>query len=98
MTRIRISQLVWDDWNVKHIKKRHNVSKKEVEEAISNISAHRMGHSKKIILIGRSGKRLIAMILGYEKGNKYYPATARDADRKERRLVYEKEKEQITEV
>ena len=90
MTRIRIDQLVWDEWNTEHIKG-HGVSKKEVKEAVSNILTHRMGHSKKIILIGRSGKRLIAMILGHEKENKYYPATARDADRKERKLVYEKE-------
>lgn len=90
MTKITLSQLVWDDWNKKHIKK-HTVTVEEIEEAISNIIAHRMGHSRKIIIIGRSGKRLIAMILGREEGNRYYVTTARDADRKERKLVYEKE-------
>lgn len=91
MTRIVLEQLIWNDWNIEHIKK-HNVSSKEVEEAISNILAHRMGYGRKIILIGRSGKRLLSMIVAKEKGNKYYPVTVRDADRKERRLVYEKEK------
>lgn len=91
MTKIKVEQLIWDDWNLEHIKK-HNISKEEVEEAVSNIVAHRMGHSKKIILIGRCGKRLIAMVMGHDKGNRYYVATARDADRKERKLVYGKEK------
>lgn len=91
MTRIRIKQLIWDEWNTEHIKK-HGVSREEVEQAVTNIVAHRMGHSKKIILIGRAGNRLIAMIMGHENGNTYYPVTARDADKKERKLVYEKEK------
>lgn len=90
MTRITLSQLVWDNWNKQHIKK-HGFTIEEIETVISNIVAHRMGHSRKIVIIGRSGKRLIAMILGREEGNKYYVTTARDADRKERKLVYEKE-------
>ena len=68
MTKIVLEQLIWDVWNTKHIKK-HNVSIRETEEAISNIIAHRMGYDKKIILIGRSGKRLLAMIVAKEKGN-----------------------------
>jgi uncharacterized DUF497 family protein len=90
MTKIVLSQLIWDAWNREHIKK-HNVSPTEVEEAVSNLLTHRMGHDGKIVLMGRSGKRLIAMIMAQEEGNKYYIVTARDADRKERRLVYEKE-------
>lgn len=92
MTKIVLEQLVWDDWNKKHIKK-HQVSVKEVEEAISRILTHRAGYSGKIILIGRSGKRILAMIVAKEQGNKYYVVTVRDADKKERRLVYEKEKQ-----
>lgn len=90
MTRITLSQLIWDNWNTTHISK-HNIVIKEIEEAVTNISAYRAGHSGKIILIGRSGKRLIAMIMAHEAGNKYYIVTARDADKKERKLVYEKE-------
>ena len=90
MTKIVLSQLIWDNWNKEHIKI-HDVSIEEVEEAISNLLAHRMGHSGKVVLIGRSGKRLIAMVLAKEKGSTYYVVTARDADRKERKLVYEKE-------
>ena len=93
MTKIILSQLIWDSWNREHIKK-HNVAVEVVEEAVSNLLAHRMGHDGKIVLIGRSDKRLIAMIIAHEEGNKYYVVTARDADRKERKLVYEKEGKQ----
>lgn len=97
MTDIRLKQLIWDNWNINHIKK-HNVTVKEAEEAVSNILAHRMGYGRKIILIGRSGKRLLAMIMAHEQENKYYVVTARDADKKERRLVYEKEGKQNSKI
>ena len=90
MTRIKINQLVWDSRNRNHIKK-HNVAKQEVEEAIINIVAHRKGYGNRIILIGRSGKRIVSIIVSKERLNSYYAITARDADKKERRLVYEKE-------
>ncbi len=90
MTKIELAQLIWDSWNKKHIKK-HNVTVIEIEEAVVSISAHRMGYGRKIILIGRSGKRLLAMIMSHKEENKYYVVTVRDADKKERRLVYEKE-------
>ena len=90
MTKLRIEQLVWDDFNREHINK-HNVAIAEVEEAIIQVLAHRKGRKGKIILIGRAGKRLLAIVLGQEQGNKYYPVSVRDADRKERKLVYEKE-------
>lgn len=90
MTKIVLEQLVWDDFNHEHIKK-HHVAIKEIEQALKHLLVHRKGHNKKIVLIGRAGKRLIAMVLGHEKGNTYYAVSVRDADRKERKLVYEKE-------
>jgi len=90
MSKIRIVQLVWDKWNAEHIKK-HNVAKSEIEEAISNVNAHRQGHSGRIVLIGRSGTRILAMVLRKIKPDQYYIVTARDADKNERRLLYEKE-------
>lgn len=92
MTRIHLRSLIWDEWNKEHIKK-HNLSTKEVEGAITNIVVHRKGYKSRIILIGRSGKRLISVIVAKEKAKKYYVVTARDADRKEKSLVYEKEKQ-----
>lgn len=90
MTRIRLDQLIWDEWNTEHIKK-HNVVQIEVEDAITNIRAHREGYSGRVILIGRSGKKILAVLVKKEKAGEYYIVTARDADKKERRLVYEKE-------
>jgi len=91
MTRIKISQLVWDEWNIKHLKK-HNVEKQEVEESIENIKTHRKGYKGRVILIGRSGKRILSIVIAKEGSNKYYIVTTRDADRKERKILYDQEK------
>jgi len=90
MTRIKISQLIWDDWNIKHIQK-HKVSVSEVELGIQNISAHRKGYSGRIVLIGRARKRILAILVKPKDNSKYYLVTVRDADRKERRLLYKNE-------
>ena len=91
MTRIIVKELIWDVWNTVHIKK-HSVTKKETENAIENVIAYRQGYKERIVLIGRSGKRLLAMIVSKEMSGRYYVVTARDAGKKERRLAYEKEK------
>lgn len=90
MTKIRVKKLVWTEWNVNHIKK-HNVSVSEVEISIINFAAHKHGYKGRYILIGRSGKRIISTIVRREKPNTYLVITARDADKKERKIVYEKE-------
>ena len=90
MTKIVLRTLVWNTRNVTHIKK-HTVTKKEVENAIQHIIAHRRGYKQRIILIGRSEKRLLSIVVSKEKEGRYYIVTARDADKKERSLVYEKE-------
>ena len=92
MTKIKISQLIWDEWNTEHIKK-HNVTITEVKEAIQNINAHRKGYAGRILLIGRAGKRTLAIVVAPKENSKYYPVTVRDADKKERRLVHDNEEE-----
>ncbi len=92
MTKIKISQLIWDEWNTEHIKK-HNVTIAEVKEAIQNINAHRKGYAGRILLIGRAGKRTLAIVVAPKENSKYYPVTVRDADKKERRLVRDNEEE-----
>lgn len=91
MTRIVIKKLIWDEWNREHIKK-HNVSVDEAEEAVNNLIAHKKGKKGRFIAIGRSGTRIISVLVGRKETGVYYVATARDSDKKERRLVYEKEK------
>lgn len=90
MTRIVVKQLVWDDANKEHIKK-HNVSKEQVEEVGKNQLAHKKGHSGRYIIVGRSGTRILSVIIRRIKAGIYYPITARDADKGERRRIYEKE-------
>lgn len=90
MTRIIIRELIWDAWNVEHIKK-HNVSQEEIIVSIRNAVYHRWTHSGRYLSVGRSGKRIISVILRRQKLTPYYLVTARDANKKERRDLYEKE-------
>ena len=92
MTRIVVRELVWDEINLEHIKK-HNVSKDEVEKAKSFI-LHWRTHTKRYLIVSRVGLRLVSVVLSREGVGKYYPVTARDSGKNERRRVYEKEKKQ----
>ena len=91
MTKIRISQLIWDGWNKEHIKK-HKVTIEEIEEGIQKVNAHRKGYSGRIILIARAGTRILAILVAPKENKKYYLVTVRDADKKERRTLYDNEK------
>lgn len=91
MTKIKIKKLTWQSWNKEHIKK-HNVSVEEVEMAAKNMVAHKKGYLGRYIAIGRSGIRILAVIVNREKTGQYVVVTARDASKEERKKVYEKEK------
>ena len=90
MTKIKISQLIWDNWNKEHIKK-HNVTIADVEEAIQNVKTHKLVKHGRILLIGRVNKRVLSVIIDQEEKHTYYIVTARDATKKERRQFDEKE-------
>ena len=91
MTRIVIKELIWDETgNLRHIRK-HNVTRVEVEEAGKNLIYHRKVKRKLFLAVGRSGKRLITIIIKWKQIGKYYVVTARDSSKKERKDVYEKE-------
>lgn len=53
---------------------------------------HKRTYNGRYLAIGRSGKRLIAIVIRRIKACTYYVVTARDASKKERRDTYEKEK------
>lgn len=91
MTRIKIKKLTWDEFNVEHIKK-HNVTQDEVEGVARNIIAHKKAKLGRYLIIGRVGSRILSVAISRKGVGVYYPITARDAARKERRQVYEKEK------
>lgn len=90
MQRVTIDELIWDTWNREHIKK-HAISPKEVEEAVNRAATYKEAHSGRLMVIGRSGGRILSVVLAKEKAHRYYVITARDADKKERKLVYEQE-------
>ncbi|EKD91443.1 MAG: hypothetical protein ACD_30C00005G0011 [uncultured bacterium] len=91
MTRIIILELIWDEVNKEHIKK-HSVSTEEVENIGKNFIYHRKTHTGRYMAVGRSGNRLITIIIRRKAPKKYYPVTARDASKKERKDLYAKEK------
>lgn len=91
MTRIVIKELIWNEYNLEHIKK-HNVTVVEAEEAVKNFITHKIGKKGRYIATGRSGSRLISVIVRRIETGIYYPVTVRDAAKEERKRVYEKEK------
>lgn len=91
MTRIVIKKLVWDEYNIKHINK-HNVKQGDVEQVAKNIIAHKKVKLGRYAIFGRFGSRILTVIINRKDTGVYYPVTARDAAKKERKRVYEKEK------
>lgn len=83
---LKIKELVWDSWNVRHIKK-HQVSAAEVEEACRRILKALKTYQDRLIVIGKVEKRLLTVVLSPRGKGKYYVVTAQNASRKERRLV-----------
>ena len=95
MTRIVVKKLIWDKYNVEHIKK-HDVKVQEVEEVAKSTLAHKKAKKGRYLIIGRAGTRILSVVLNRKGLGIYYPVTARDADKDERRILYAKEKKQTT--
>lgn len=90
MTRIVVKKIIWDEYNSEHIKK-HNVSKQEVEEVGKKFLYHRKTHTGRYLAIGRTGSRIITLVIRRVRAGLYYLTTARDSSKKERRDLYVKE-------
>lgn len=93
MVRITVKKLLWDSSNIEHIKK-HNVSREEVEQVGKNVRAVKEAERGRYFLIGRSGTRIISVVVVRRDTGLYYVVTARDAGKKERQILYDKEKKQ----
>ncbi len=91
MTRIAIEKLIWNEWSREHIKK-HGVTSEETEVAAKNLIVHKRGYKGRYVVTGRTGTRILSLIVVREKAKNYLVITARDADKKEKRSVYAKEK------
>lgn len=84
---IKIGQLIWDDWNVEHIKK-HKVAMDEVEEVCKTAKKALKAYKGRLLVLGKTKKkRLLTVVLAPEDKGKYYVVTARDMSRKERRTL-----------
>ena len=90
MTRIIVKYLVFDKRNLEHVKK-HNVTINEIEKVGKNFIYHRKTHTGRYLAVGRVDFRIITIVIKRVSTSKYYPITARDASKKERQDLYEKE-------
>lgn len=90
---IIIKRLLWNEWNVKHIAK-HAVIPEEVEEICSNSYSYSSDDARhgRFIITGITSKgRILAVIIEpTEQEDIYYPVSARDASRKERKAYQER--------
>ncbi|MCL5432424.1 MAG: hypothetical protein M1484_05065 [Patescibacteria group bacterium] len=68
----------------------HRVAIEEVKTVINSDALILEGHSRRKILVGRVGRRILSVIVEMT-GNKLKLKTARDADEKERKTFYEYE-------
>lgn len=83
---------MWDAWNRKHIAK-HRVTVYEVEEGWKNPLLNVVTRLDRVLIVSRlTSGRLLAIFVSYEKQQRPYVVSARDAGRKERRILYEKTK------
>lgn len=85
---IRIKSLVWDEWNIEHIKK-HRVSEKEVEEVCQGVYRQQPTYGGRYLIFGKTAEgRLLTLVLAREQRGKYYVVTARNMSSKERRRFF----------
>lgn len=89
MAEAVVKNLIWDDWNVKHIKK-HKVKSEEVVQAVKSKTKTLKSYRQRMLILGRTEKkRLLTVVLAKEKRNAYYVVTARDMSRKERKYYHD---------
>ncbi|EKE05738.1 MAG: hypothetical protein ACD_19C00182G0066 [uncultured bacterium] len=88
-SKYRKFNLIWDTWNLEHIKK-HNVSKYEVEIAFKSKDLLIESYRGRILIIGRSKRgRILTISISFEKQKDGYVVSARDSSKKERELYYD---------
>jgi len=84
---IKVKSLVWDEWNIEHIKK-HKIEVDEAEEVCKKPEKTLLSYKERLIVLGKTKKqKLLTIVLAPMIKNKYYVVTARAMSRKERRLT-----------
>lgn len=83
---MRVDDLIFNEKNIEHIA-RHNVLPDEVKQIIEGKTLFLKAKFDRVMAIGQTEKgRFLAVILEKAKNNTYFVVTARDADRKERKM------------
>lgn len=86
MTRIIIKKLIWDDFNIEHIKK-HEVTKEEIEKAVKQVSYHRHTYDERYLAVCEGEERTITVIVVRKSLSTYYVVSARTAKKSERKNI-----------
>jgi len=87
-----VQELLFDDWNEDHVAQ-HSVIPEEVEEVCLGAPFVSKTRGGRLRVIGQTeAGRYLTIILVPRGGGVYYPITARDATKAERRL-YRRQKE-----
>jgi uncharacterized DUF497 family protein len=89
MKDMSILGLVWDTFNEAHIWERHQFTRAEVEEVAygppANLYARQTYEGRFLVIGPKANRQLLVLILAPKGSGKFYPVSARPADRKERR-------------
>lgn len=86
---MKLDELIFNDINIRHIA-RHKVLPEEVKEVIKGRIITFAAKKERIMIIGKTqATRTLAVVLEKVVGGKYFIVTARDADRKERKIYQE---------
>ncbi|HSW88537.1 MAG TPA: hypothetical protein VLG12_05235 [Candidatus Saccharimonadales bacterium] len=88
--RIKIEKLIWDDWNIAHIA-RHDIIPEEVEYICKANPQVEEANKGRIRVTSTTEKgRIVSAFLDPESDEGvYYPVSARDASKKEKKQYKE---------
>ncbi len=86
---MKIDELVFNERNIEHIA-RHSVLPEEIKQVVGGKILPLEAKLGRVMIVGKTkAGRSLAIVLEKVKGNIYFPVTARDADRKERKMYQE---------
>jgi uncharacterized DUF497 family protein len=87
---VDIDRLAWDDWNLQHLRDRHQITREEVEQVLQNENsvAQETYKARYLVLGTTAAGRILAVVVGPVPGDPgaFYTFSARPAHRKERAL------------
>ncbi len=93
MERPLIDEVVWDDWNRRHLTK-HAVAQEEAEEVLAGDPFYRSSYKDRLVATGQTlAGRVLTVVVGPvpDRPHVYYVFSARPASRRER-AAYQQQK------